>query len=120
MASESIYFILLIPSEEKIDFKDLEFLSEIKPVIIYNDIKKREDSFLFQNVFKLNIKKNEKIKKKIKYQIQYVMDEYLYDILFEVKENIFIYDIRLLKSNKYIDNILKRKIDQNQIPLLYR
>ena len=125
MASNSnditIYFIILSPSEEKINFSDLKFLSEIEPEIIYNEsIEKGKGSFLFHNVFKLDIKKKEKNKKAVKYQLQYQIGEESYDILFDVKENSFIYEVQLLKGNKYIDNIIKRKIDQNQIPLYYK
>ena len=118
---KAIYFILLSPSEEKIEFKDLKFLSEIDPIIIYNKSTEiGKGSFLYQNVFKLDIKNNEKIKKDDKYYLQYEIGEESYDILFEDKNNIFIYKIQLLKGNKFIDNIVKRNIDQNKIPLHYK
>ena len=118
MATDSIYFIILIPSEERINFDDIKFLSENEPENVYNEIIQiKKDSFLYQNVFKLKIKEKEKSKRKVKYKIQYEIDEKVYDILFEVKENTFIYEIQLLKGNKFLDNIVKRKIEQNQIPL---
>ena len=118
---KAIYFILLSPSEEKIEFKDLKFLSEIDPIIIYNKSTEiGKGSFLYQNVFKLDIKNNEKIKKDDKYYLQYEIGEESYDILFEDKKNTFIYKIQLLKGNKFIDNIVKRNIDQNKIPLHYK
>lgn len=52
--------------------------------------------------------------------MQYEIGEESYDILFDYKENSFIYEVQLLKGNKFIDNIIKRKIDQNQIPLHYK
>jgi len=119
--SISIYFIILSPSEEKINFADLKFLSEIEPEIIYTtNIENGKGSFLSHNVFKLDIKRKEKNKKSVKYQLQYEIGEESYDIIFGVKENSFIYEIQLLKGNKFIDNIIKRKIDQNLIPLHYK
>ena len=118
---KEIYFIILSSSEEKINFGGLKFLSEIEPEIIhYGSIEKVKGSSLFYNVFKFDIKTNEKKKKTIQYQLQYEIGEESYDILFDVKENTFIYEIKLLKGNKYIDNIVKRKIDQKKIPLHYK
>lgn len=117
----TIFFIILSPSEEKINFDDLKFLSEIEPKIIYNkSIEKGKGSFLFHNVFKLDVKKKEKNEKVEEYLLQYEIGEESYDILFNVKENSFIYEVKLLKGNKFIDNIVKRKINQNQIPLQYK
>ena len=117
----TIFFIILTPSEEKINFDDLKFLSEIEPKIIYNkSIEKGKGSFLFHNVFKLDVKKKEKNEKVEEYLLQYEIGEESYDILFNVKENSFIYEVKLLKGNKFIDNIVKRKINQNQIPLQYK
>jgi len=118
---KEIYFIILSSSEEKLNFSDLKFLSEIEPEIIYdNSIEKGKDSFVFHNVFKLNIKANEKNGKTIKYQLQYEIGEESYEILFNVKDNTFIYEIELLKGNKFINNIVKRKIDQNKISIHYK
>ena len=117
----SIYFIILTPSEEKINFDDLKFLSDIEPQKIYNtNIEKENGSFLSHNVFKLDIKKKENNKKAIKYQLQYEIGEESYDIIFDYKDSSFIYEVQLLKGNKFIDNIIKRKIDQNKIPLHYK
>ena len=117
----SIYFIILTPSEEKINFDDLKFLSDIEPQKIYNtNIEKENGSFLSHNVFKLDIKKKENNKKAIKYQLQYEIGEESYDIIFDYKDSSFIYEVQLLKGNKFIDNIIKRKIDQDKIPLHYK
>ena len=117
----SIYFIILSPSEEKINFSDLKFLSEIEPEIVYTtNIKNENGSFLSHNVFKLDIKKKEKNKKAVKYQLQYEIGEESYDIIFDYKDGSFIYEVQLLKGNKFIDNIIKREIDQNKIPLHYK
>ena len=117
----SIYFIILSPSEEKINFSDLKFLSEIEPEIVYTtNIKNENGSFLSHNVFKLDIKKKDKNKKTVKYQLKYEIGEKSYDIIFDYKDSFFIYEVQLLKGNKFIDNIIKRKIDQNKIPLHYK
>ena len=56
---KEIYFIILNSSEEKLNFRDLKFLSEIEPEIIYNNsIEKGKGFFVFHNVFKLDIKTN--------------------------------------------------------------
>ena len=62
---KEIYFILLIPSEEKIN-SNFKFLSEINPQNIYKKkLEKGNGLYLEHNVFKLYIKKKE-YKKKIK------------------------------------------------------
>ena len=116
-----IYFIVLIPSEEKIKSDDLKLLSEIEPEIIYkSSIEKGKGTFLFHNVFKMIIKKIEKNEKTVQYTLQYEIGEQSYDILFNAKKETFIYNITLLKGNKFLDNIVKRNINQNIIPLHYK
>ena len=62
-SEKEIFFIILKPSEEKVNL-DLKFSSENSPQIIHkNRIEKEKDSYLEYNVFKLNIKKNEKREK---------------------------------------------------------
>ena len=54
---KEIYFIIITPKEEKLNFNDYKFLSEIIPQkIFYNNIKKVSGSSIEENVFKLNIK----------------------------------------------------------------
>ena len=126
---KEIYFIILRPSEEKVNL-DLKFSSEMAPQRIFTkSIEKGKNSFLEHNVFKLNIKKTEKKEndkkekdkkekdKKQNYKIEYIEGEDAYDILFSVKENTFIYDTELKKGNKWLDNIVKEDIDQTIIPL---
>lgn len=112
-----IYFVILRPSEEKVNFNQLKFLSEISPKIVYNkSIEKGKGSYLEYIVFKLNIKIKDKDKNKKNQKLEYIIDEDTYDILFSVKENTFVYETELKKGNKFIDNIVKETIDQN-IPL---
>ena len=118
---KEIYFIVLRPSEEKINF-NLKFSSEITPQSIYKkNIDKGNGSFLEHNVFKF--KKNEtkekakKDKEKNKYIIKSIEGDDAYDIIFSVQENTFVYYTELKKGNKWLDNIVKEDIDQNIIPL---
>ena len=65
--SNDIYFIIITPKEEKLDFKDYKFLSEIIPQkIFYDNINKVNGSSIEENVFKLNIKIKETGKEKKK------------------------------------------------------
>ena len=49
--------------------------------------------------------------------MQYEIGEILYDIFFEVKNNMFIYEIKLQEYNKLLNNIPIKDIDQNQITI---
>ena len=56
---KEVYFIILTPSEEKVNF-DFKFSSENEPKSIYKkSIEISKDYFIEHNVFKMNIKKNE-------------------------------------------------------------
>ena len=125
---KEIYFIIITPKEKNINFNDLKFKSEILPQKIYSkSIEKVNGQSIEHNVFKLNVIKNkekekekEKEKKKnsgTKYDLPYIIGDDAYDIIFSVKENTFVYETELLKGNKYIDNIIKESIEQNNIPL---
>ena len=111
---KEIYFIILRPSEEKINF-NLKYELENPPKRIYiKRIEKGNGSFLEYNVFKSNIKKNEKKEKDSNnYKIEYIEGKDSYDILFYVNGNTFIYDTELKKGN----NNIVESIDQNIIPL---
>ena len=120
---KEVYFIVLKPSEEKINFKNLKFLSEIAPQIIFNkSVQKGNGLFLEEIVFKFNKKEKENEKNKGKktllnsYEIQYIEGDDTYVISFSVKNNSFVYVTLLEKGNKYLDNIIKEEIDQNCIP----
>jgi hypothetical protein len=101
---KEIFFIILVPSEEKLNLK-FKFSSEIAPQLFYKkSIERGNSSFLEHNVFKLNIiqsekKEKNKTEKKEKkkqvgnnYKIECIEGEDAYDILFSVKENTFVYD----------------------------
>ena len=111
---KEIYFIILRPNKEKLNF-DLKFSTEIAPQRIYKkSIEKGNCSFLEYNVFKLNIKKE---KEKNNYKIEYIEGDDVYEILFSIEENTFVYDTELKKLNKCLVNCVKEDIDQKIIPL---
>ena len=115
-----VYFIVLIPSEEKIDFKNLKFKSDIIPEIIHNKSipkgNKGNQSFLQEIVFKFKKEKKKGKKATNKYVLPYIEGDDEYVISFSIKENSFVYETLLEKGNKYLDNIVKEKIDQNIVP----
>ena len=112
-----IYFIILVPSQEKIDFKKGKFKSDIIIEIIHRKNIQKEYESYEEIVFKLK-KNNNKSKRASSnnYIIQYIEEDYEYVISFSVKENIFIYETELEKGNKYIENINKEKIYQSIAP----
>ena len=121
---DEVFFIILRPSEQQINFENLEFLSDITPEIFYNKpIKKEDKSFLEEIVFKFKrpTKEKEKGKKKKSsynnYEIQYIDGDYTYIILFSLKDESFIYEAELKKRNKYLPELVPEDIDQNIIPL---
>ena len=66
-AEKKVFSIILRPSEQQINFKNLEFLSEITPENFFNKtIKKEDKNFLEEIVFKFKkpTKEKEKGKKK--------------------------------------------------------
>ena len=115
-----VYFIVLIPSEEKIDFNNLKFKSDIKPEIIHNKSipkgNKGNQSYLEEIVFKFKKEKKKGKKAPNKYVLPYIEGDDEYVISFSIKENFFVYETLLEKGNKYLDNIVKEKIDQNIVP----
>ena len=108
---DEVFFIILRPSEQQINFENLEFLSDITPEIFYNKpIKKEDKSFLEEIVFKFKrpTKEKEKGKKKKSsynnYEIQYIDGDYTYIILFSLKDESFIYEAELKKEINIFQN----------------
>jgi len=96
---KEIYFIILRPVDKKVNL-DIKFSPEYAPQRIYKRyFEKGKDSFLEYNVFKLNITKKSDEKDKNDYRIKYLEGDYVYEILFSVKENTFVYDTELKKHN---------------------
>lgn len=123
---QNIYFMLVFPKEQNLDFNKLIFIStkEFEPKIIYEKkIEKDNESFIEHKVFKLNTKniidqKNKGDKaKKIHHEIRYEIGDDEYVISFDTKENSFVYDTGLKKGNKYLHTIVPENIDQNIIQI---
>ena len=118
------YFLILIPSKEKIDFQGLNYKTKnmIDPLIIFRDrVEKDDKTYLEEIVFKFKKKKkkkeitddeNESIKS-TKYAIAYQEEEHIYNITFASKNECFIYQPKLDIGNKYIQGIPKEPIQQN-------
>ena len=67
--NKEVYFVIIRPSEEKIDFTGLNYETEnkIEPIIVLNKtIDKEDKTYLEEIVFKFKKKKNQKKKKKIR------------------------------------------------------
>jgi len=116
-----VYFIVLRPSEEKIDFTKVKFKSDIIPKIIHNKNNKSNlkgsESYLEEIVFKF-IKKNKgkKATSSNNTVLKYIEGDDEYVISFSAKNSSFVYETELKKGNKYLDNIVKENIDQSIVP----
>ena len=126
-----VYFIILRPSEQQINFEKLKFLSEIRPNMIFNKtIKKEDGNYLEEIVFEFTKLPKEKEKGKGKKkkasssssnssecEIQYIDGDYTYIISFFLKDESFVYETELKKRNKFLPEIVPENIDQTIIPL---
>ena len=113
---KEIYFIVVKPGEEKTNHKDIKYFSKDVPQIIFNKVIKRSSgTYIEYIVFKLNLKEM-KISPII-YEIEYEIEDYNYTILITVKENYFIYNVKLKQCYKYFKELGKKDIDQNIIPI---
>ena len=120
------YFLILIPSEEKIDFQGLSYKTKnmINPSIIFKDrIEKDDKTYLEEIVFKFKKKKRKKKTddenesgKSTKYAIIYFEEEHIYNITFASKNECFIYQPKLDRGNKFIPGIPPEPIPQNIVP----
>ena len=117
---EFAYFLILIPSEEKItDIKSKDFISKISPKVIYTKtIEKENGTFLQEIVFKFKKEKKAKNKNKSnEYIVKFCEKEHLYNISFFMKGNYFVYSPELSKQNKYLESLIGEKIEQNNVTL---
>ena len=110
-----IYFIVFEPkeNEENTKNKDKEPIYKsayIPKLISTKTIDIKNESYIKHKVFKLNIKDEKEIK------IEYEINNDIYEIIFTVKENYFLYDVKLLKRDKYITILPPQEIKQNIIP----
>ena len=82
----------------------------INPQNIYSDeIKQENGGYFYKKVFKFIGKTDNK------YSLEFEIVKDYYIITFEVKENSFIYDVKLKKGNKILKKNTKESIDQKII-----
>ena len=113
---KEVYFIVVKPGEEKKNNKDIKFLSKDVPQIIFNKVIKRNDrTYIELIVFKLNLKEIKIFP--ITYEIEYEIEDYNFTILLTVKENNFIYSVKLKQCYKYFKELGEKDIDQNIITI---
>ena len=111
--TKDIYFMILYKLEKE-NFPNFEN-SKIKPECILISELKGDDGTNFYNIvlkIKNNIKDNSSKKD---YSIEFSIGNQSYLVYFEVNENIFVYDLNLIKTLKILINFTKEKIDQNLI-----
>ena len=117
-----VYFLLLRPSEEEIDFTGLNYQTKnnIEPMIAFKKkIDNKEDKTYLEEIvfkFKKKAKKENDKKESSRYIITFFEEDHTYDITFSLKDECFVYQPDLKTGNKYLPNILKESIRQNIIP----
>jgi hypothetical protein len=121
------YFLILKPSEEKIDFASLKYEAEniIDPSIIFpKPIDKEDETYPGVLVFKFKRKKKEKSEenkeliKSTKYMIKFYKEEQTYKITFVLKDECFAYIPELSTGNKYLEGwVTEEPIEQDIVPL---
>ena len=118
---KDVYFIILRPSEEKIDFTGLHYETKkkITPLIAFKKrIDKEDKTYLEEIVFKFKKKgKKKEPTEWTDYAITFFEGDHTYDITFSLKDQCFVYQPNLKTGNKFLDNILKEPIKQNIVPL---
>ena len=123
--NKEVYFLILIPSESKINFSGLNYeaKNKIEPWNIFNDkIDKEDGTHIEEIVFKFKKKSKKKQKDKgknesTKYAIRFFEGNYIYDITFSIKDISFVYEPKLEIRNKFLPNIPPEPIEQNIVPL---
>ena len=116
---KEIYFIKISPQDKNKNFNNLKFKCKIIPHEIYNkniEISKGK-GVLWHSVFKIVRKNYGKEKYENDFVFPFIIGCDSFDIKFSTKGNSFVHETELLKGNKFIDNSIKEKIEQNIIPL---
>ena len=121
--NKDVYFLILRPSEEKVDFTGLNYKTDnkIEPKIIYKKkIDKEDGTFLEEIVFKFKKKEkkknNEKKESSKSYKIKFYEGVHTYNIAFSSKNESFLYQPELTTGNKFL-HLIEEPIKQNIIPL---
>ena len=120
--NKDVHFLILRPSEEKIDFEGLNYetKNKIKPEIAFKKrVEKEDGTYLEQIVFKFKKKSKKKDgeTKSTKYAIKFFEGDHTYSITFSLRDECFVYMPDLKTGNKFLDNILEEPIKQNIVPL---
>jgi hypothetical protein len=120
--NKDVHFLILRPSEEKIDFEGLKYetKNKIDPKIAFKkNIDKEDGTYLEQIVFKFKKKSKKKDgeSKQTKYAIKFFEGDHTYSITFSLRDECFVYMPELKTGNKFLDNILEEPIEQNIVPL---
>ena len=120
--NQDAHFLILRPSEEKINFEGSKYETKniIDPKIAFQKrIDKEDETYLEQIVFKFKKKAKKKggESKSTKYTIKFIEGDHTYNITFSLKDECFVYMPELKTGNKFLDNILEEPIKQNIVPL---
>ena len=125
---KDVYFIILNPidNEEKINFKDLKYVSRITPSIIFektievNGQKLEVVVFKFRGKKKIkkdNVKEEKKEKERKEYTIKYISGVRSIEISFNTNEKSFVYSPNLEIGNIFLETAIPEPIEQENIPL---
>ena len=111
--TKDIYFIILYQRKQKEKKDELIFSKSKIPQNIYtNEIKEENGGYFYNKVFKIEIKMQDKnFNNSINYNLEFDIDRDKYNVLFDVKNNSFIYDVIL--KNQNLQNNTEEIIDQN-------
>ena len=114
---KDVYFIILNPidNEEKINFKDLKYVSRITPSIIFektievNGQKLEVVVFKFRGKKKIkkdNVKEEKKEKERKEYTIKYISGVRSIEISFNTNEKSFVYSPNLEIGNIFLETAI--------------
>ena len=109
---KEVYFIIYYQRKKKEDPKELVFSEDCKSIpkaILTKEVKTSTNKYSYKKVYKYLYKGG---KKGVELIFFFGQEEDKYIITFDVKDNIFIYDVELNKGHKFLDNIPKENIDQ--------
>ena len=107
---KEVYFIIYYQRKQKENPKEIAFsesCDSIPQAILTKEIKTSSNKYAYKKVYKY---KNKGGKELIFF---FGEEEDKYIISFDVKDKTFIYDVKLEKGHKFLDNIPKENINQN-------
>ena len=107
---KEVYFIIYYQRKQKENPKEIAFsenCNSIPKAILTKDVKTSTNKYAYKKVFKY---KNKGEKELVFF---FGQEEDKYIITFEAIDKTFIYDVKLEKGHKFLDNIPKENINQN-------